>query len=58
MLQAEDCRLRAEECARRAEATMIPDLRKRYRHLELSWRYLVRLKLKRREDEARLPHSG
>ena len=58
MLQAEDCCLRADEYARRAEAAATPDLRKRYRFLEQSWRYLVRLKLKRREDEARLFHSG
>jgi hypothetical protein len=58
MLELEDCCLRAEECARRADAAMTPDLRKRYRLLEQSWRYLVRIKLKRREDDARLPHPG
>jgi hypothetical protein len=48
MLQAEECRDRADECARLAEATVNPVLIARYRHLEASWLYLFRLKLRAR----------
>src|SRR5215213_8743519 len=44
MLQAEECQRRADECALLADATVNPILLARYRHLEASWRYLVRLK--------------
>ena len=51
MLQAEDCQARAEECARLAEAAVNPRLVARYRHLERSWLYLVRLKLRARGEQ-------
>lgn len=51
MLQAEECQERAEECARLAEAAENPRLVARYRHLERSWLYLVRLKLRARGEE-------
>lgn len=51
MLQAEECQQRAEECARLAETAVNPRLVARYRHLERSWLYLVRLKLRARGEE-------
>jgi hypothetical protein len=48
MLQAEDCRRRADECARLAEAAVSPVEIARFRHLELSWLYLYRMKLRAR----------
>lgn len=50
MLQAEDCQARAEECARLAEAAVNPRIVARYRHLERSWLYLVRLKRRARGE--------
>jgi hypothetical protein len=50
MLQAEECRTNADECARLAAASVNPVLQARYRHLEVSWLYLFRLKLRARID--------
>src|SRR5215203_1121731 len=47
VLQVEECQRRADECARLADATVNSILVARYRHLEASWRYLVRLKKRR-----------
>jgi hypothetical protein len=56
MLQVEECQQRADESARLAEETVNPLLIARYRFLEASWLYLVRLKHKARaQREARLP---
>jgi hypothetical protein len=52
----EECQQRADEFARLAEETVNPLLIARYRFLEASWLYLVRLKHKARaQREARLP---
>lgn len=51
MLRAEECQERAEECARLAEAAVNPRHVARYRHLERSWLYLARLKLRARGEE-------
>jgi hypothetical protein len=48
MLQAEDCQLRADACARLAAAATDEQSAARYRHLELSWLYLLRLKLRKK----------
>jgi hypothetical protein len=48
MLQAEDCQRRADECARLAAATTDEQAAARYRYLELSWLYLLRLKLRKK----------
>jgi hypothetical protein len=48
MLSAEDCRDRADECARLADATGDPVQIARYRHLESSWLFLFRLKVRKR----------
>jgi hypothetical protein len=56
MLQAEECQKRADECARLAEETVNPLLVSRYRFLQASWLYLVRLKSRARaRREARIP---
>jgi len=55
MLQVEECQQRADEFARLAEETVNPLLVARYRFLEASWLYLVRLKKARVQREARLP---
>jgi hypothetical protein len=46
MLAAEECRDRADECARLADATDDPIQIARYRHLESSWLYMFRLKVR------------
>jgi hypothetical protein len=48
MLHGEECQRRADECARLAEATADPVQIARYRHLELAWLYLFRLKVRER----------
>jgi hypothetical protein len=48
MLIVQDCERRADECARLAEAARDPVQNPRYRHLELSWLYLLRLKARAR----------
>jgi hypothetical protein len=48
MLDAEECQKRADECARLAEATVNRILIARDRHLETSWLYLFRLKIRAR----------
>jgi hypothetical protein len=58
MLQAEDCQSRADECARLAAATVNPGLVARYRHLERSWLYLVRLKAKARAEKQGAPSGS
>jgi hypothetical protein len=55
LLQVEECQQRADEFARLAEETVNPLLVARYRFLEASWLYLVRLKKARAQREARLP---
>ena len=58
MLQAEECQRRADECARLADATVNSILIARYRHLESSWRYLVRLKTRTEQLPARTRSLG
>jgi len=48
MLHAEECRKRADECARLADATVNPIQIARYRHLEASWLYVFRMKVRAR----------
>jgi hypothetical protein len=48
MLTADDCRHRADECARCAEAAATERDAARYRQLELLWLYLFRLKLRKK----------
>jgi hypothetical protein len=47
MIQAEDCQRRADECARLAAAATSEQAAARYRFLELSWLYLLRMKLRK-----------
>ena len=58
MLQAEECQRRADECARLADATVNSILIARYRHLEASSRYLVRLKTRTEQLPARTRSLG
>lgn len=46
MLRADECQMRARECGRMAEETVNPIQKARFLHLERSWLYLARLKLK------------
>jgi hypothetical protein len=48
MLTAEECQRRADEFARLADQTANPVLVARYRHLEASWLYLFRMKIRAR----------
>ncbi len=52
MLRADECQLRADEFGRLADTAMIPDLAARYRRLQQSWLYLVRMKLTRARQGA------
>ncbi len=58
MTQAEDCQRRADECARLAAAATTEQAAARYRFLEHSWLYLLRMKLRKRvpATAARRPH--
>jgi hypothetical protein len=58
MLQAEECQRRAEECARLAGGAVEARLVARYRHLEQSWLYLARLKLRARAEREARPSAS
>jgi hypothetical protein len=51
MLTAEECQRRADEFARLADQTSNPVLIARYRHLEVSWLYLFRMKIRARRSK-------